>query len=397
MAKSRLRHTHDRPPEWLDSPTMRAHFLGGITEAAMYQGGRRSATRTRESAEAENKRRWEMLRKERKTARDQDLEARETREKLEAEEFTWRQGAGARKLANQQKMEEWRAEQQLERQKIEWQRQADAMEELDRFRRDLVEKGIPEDRINVAVRIKRRLLGVPDPKAPAATEYQRFEHGGQQYGFNPSTMEATPLQGVPAEQPDPKEPEAMDTMDVKRYVDMAEKGMREALDHADLLVLDEEKKQLVYERPRTEGEQTAFIEAIVPTIESYYRLDPKLAETLVRLAQQHLPPAKKREVGLVLEALETLEQLRGARGAAAGTAQPQAQPQATAGAPTDPNVLALGQAMGATLTPDQQASVDQASPVQAQAQSAIEQIKARAQAGDKDAQALLTANGIPWQ
>ncbi len=389
MAKSRLKHTHDRLPDWLDSPKMRAAFMGGITESAMYQGGQTTRTATRESAEAENKRRWELLRKERKTARDQNLEAEATREQFAKEKFTWQQGASGRQLANQQAIETWRAEQGLEKQKIEWEREAEAMEELDAYERAERKKGTPEDRIKIAVGIKRKRMGLPAAKAAAATNLQRFEIDGRQYTFNPSTGEAIPIEGVPAEQQDA---DGVDPVDVKRYVDMAGKTIEKTI--TDMGLVDKEGFAI---DPKSHLEQIQFMENLWPIIESYHKMDPTLAEYTVELAKSNLSKQNREYLDRLYqqEIAQPSQQTQQAPAAATAQGQPQpaqAQPQVSGAAQTDPTVLALAKAMGSTLTPEQEAIV-----AQAQSQNALDKIKARAKAGDTQAQDLLKANGIPWQ
>jgi len=290
MAKSRLNKNPERLPAWLDSPKMRAAFMGGITESAMYQGGRATATRTRESAEAENKRRWELLRQERKRASERDIEAQETREQMEKDKFTWEQGAAGRQLASQQAIEQWRAEQELEKQKMEWQREADAMEELDAYRRDLIKKGTPDDRVKAAVAIKRKRLGLPEAKAmkPATAPTTKTIIGPDGLphvmAFDPATGQYSVDVGVAGtayQKPDA--PEDMSIADVKQYMDMAGKTVENII--AGIGLADEQGHLI---DPKSHLEQVEFMEKLWPTIESYYKMDPTLAEYTMELAKQKL-------------------------------------------------------------------------------------------------------------
>ena len=172
-----------RPPEWLDEPKLRAAFLGGLRDAAMQQGQfmtqQRGEARV-ERGEAENLRRWELLRGERKEARDwqqtleeqkrleneRQRERQEAADKLAQKKWAHTLAEPERQFESAKQMAEWTAKQELLRKQAEWTREADAEEELEAFGRAYDKEGKHPEGKEQAMADKRRRLGLPAKVTP---------------------------------------------------------------------------------------------------------------------------------------------------------------------------------------------------------------------------------------
>ncbi len=185
--KRRLNPFPQRAPEWLDDPKMRAEFIGGLTDAAMQQGQFRTQQRGAARAkrgEAENLRRWELLRGERKGARDwrrtveeQQKVRQEARDKLTRDKWAYTQEGPERTFDLQKRLAEMRDEMEFERQAKQIKDRLDALATYEAGEKKMRQEGAPEERIQEyrrqsAIRSPElaEQLRKAAPKAPAAAK-----------------------------------------------------------------------------------------------------------------------------------------------------------------------------------------------------------------------------------
>ncbi len=393
--KRRLNPFPQRAPEWLEDPKMRAAFVGGLTDAAVQQGQfmtqRRGEARV-ERGEAENLRRWELLRGERKGAQDwrQNLEEQrkvrqEAQDKLTKEKWAYTQEGPKRTFELQKRLAEMRDEMEFERQTKQIKERLEALATYEAGEKKMRQEGAPEERIQeyrrqAAIRnpelAEQLRKAAPKPAAAAKAPYE----------IDPDSPEAQRIKGLIAAQP------GSDYDKERNWQNYLQTGKLLSPPQASAA----EQRKAAAEQAASEDEAAALDAAYTWAATE----NPDITPGIRKRATPYNEATPEQQEAFIIDAL-TKEWAQDNKGNALPPIAKEAVRQAVIGL--------IERRKGELQRRDRELEQQPAHPAQQPAQAAqpeagltperqqaIEDLKANARGGDPKAVAYLRAKGIPF-